>query len=128
MIEAQRKAVTKFKKYFFIVKRPNLHIELHYELVMKKYTMSNNCNVLIEKNKHRKFKDEIYSINHSNVKKVLLSRKNMRQICRLILLNAFVDDEFVLTQLFKKLHQTCLTFFKSLLLHSKQMIDENEFF
>ena len=94
---------------------------------MKEYVMPSNCNVLIEENKHRKFKDEIYNINHFNVKKALLFRKNMRQICRLILLNAFVDNESVLTQLFKKLHQTCSTFFKSLLSRSEQMIDENEF-
>ena len=78
LIEVQRKVVIKFKEYLFIVKRLNLHIELNYELVMKKYAMFNNCNVLIEENKHRKFKNEIYNINYFNVKKALLSRENMR--------------------------------------------------
>ena len=54
------------------------NIELHYKFAMKEYAMFSNCNVLIEENKHRKFKDEIYSINYINVKKALLSRENMR--------------------------------------------------
>ena len=88
--------------------------------------MFNNCNVLIEKNKHRKFKNEIYNINHINVKKALLSCKNMRQTCRLILLNVFIDIEFELTQLFKKFYQVCSIFFKSLLSRFEQMIDKNK--
>ena len=126
LTEAQRKAVAKSKEYLSIAKRPNLHIGLHYELVMEEYAMPSNCNVLIGEDKHRKFKDEIYSTNHSNVEKALLSRENMRQTCRLILLNAFVGDESVLTQLFKELHQACPTLFESLLPRSEQMIDEDE--
>ena len=51
-MKTQKKFLARFKKYFFIIKRFNLYIELYYELAMKKYAMFNNCNVLIKKNKY----------------------------------------------------------------------------
>ena len=34
-------------------KRSNVHTVVHYETIKNKYDLSNNCNVLIEENKHR---------------------------------------------------------------------------
>lgn len=43
----------KIEKYRNVAKRSNLHVELHYFDVLKKYDLINHCNVLINENKHR---------------------------------------------------------------------------
>ena len=65
------------KEFRFDQKRLNVHIDFHYVDHFQKYKLISNCNVLIEKNKHRWFKEIIYNINFMNVKKHLLKRENM---------------------------------------------------
>lgn len=50
----ERKIMTQImKKYFNDRKRFNVHTAIHYKIMMHEYEMSSNCNVLIEKDKHR---------------------------------------------------------------------------
>ena len=43
----------KADKYRNVAKKFNLHVELHYADVLKKYDLINHCNVLINEDKHR---------------------------------------------------------------------------
>ena len=43
----------KVKIYRNDQKRSNVHTALHYEMIKHEYDLFNNCNVLIEKNKHK---------------------------------------------------------------------------
>ncbi len=43
----------KEQKYENLQKCLNVHIELHLQKITQKYEMTSNCNVLINKNKHK---------------------------------------------------------------------------
>ncbi len=41
------------KEYFNDRKYSNVHTVIHYKIMMHEYEILNNCNVLIEENKHK---------------------------------------------------------------------------
>ena len=43
----------KTQKFINDQRRFNMHIAIYYKIMMRKYEMFNNLNILIEKNKHR---------------------------------------------------------------------------
>ncbi|KAL9036395.1 MAG: hypothetical protein Q9180_004325 [Flavoplaca navasiana] len=100
-------------------KRPNVHIALHYEDTMVEYGMPSNVNVLIGEDKHRYFKKVVYQTNHVNVERLLLEHENLRQSVRLLLLDAWPDEEQV-TAVMKDIYRKCPTLFESLVSKSEQ--------
>jgi hypothetical protein len=67
----------------------------------------------------RYFKKIVYLTNHQNVEKALLARENLRQSIRLILSNAFADEEPQLTALFLEMYADIPSLFDSLLPRSE---------
>lgn len=116
----------KAKEYRQDQQRPNVHVGIHYEEVMKEYALPSNCNVLIGEDKHRWFKKIVYNTNFSNVERHLLMRESLQQTTRLILLDAYQSLEPELTATFKDLYDTCPTLFESLLPRSEQLELESE--
>ena len=88
---------------------------------MNEYDFSAHCNVLIDENKHRFFKLIVYFINHLNVKKTMLLRKNLDQIMQFLLINEFAHFELETTQFIHDIHDNCSSLFNILLFRSKQM-------
>ena len=109
-------------------KRFNVHVDIHFERIINEYDFFSNCNVLIDENKHRYFKKIVYYTNHSNIEKIMLFRKNLRQTLRLFLLNEFAYSEPKTSQLIKNIHQKCSSLFLILLSRSKQLLlEQNDF-
>ena len=52
-IEENMIRTVKKKDYRNDQNRSNLHTAMHYDFMTKKYSLPNNCNVLINENKHR---------------------------------------------------------------------------
>ena len=83
---------------------------------------------LIDEDKHRYFKKIVYYINHSNIERIMLFRKNLRQTLRLFLLNGFAYFEPKISQLIKHIYQKCSSLFFVLLFRSKQLLfEQNDF-
>ena len=79
------------------------------------------------------FKKVVYQTNHSRVEKLLLLHESLRQSFRLILMDAFADDEPEITSMVKLQYRKCPKLFDTLLtrseqqsLHSKEALDEEE--
>lgn len=75
------------------------------------------------------FKKIVYNINHSNVEKTILLRKNLKQIVQLLLLDVFISSEFILIVLFHELYNNCFFLFENFLskFEQKQLLNENKF-
>lgn len=101
--------------------QPNVHISVYYKVLMTKYRLPSNCNVLIGKDKHRWFKKIIYNTNFSNIEHFLLTRESVQQIAQLIFFDAYQLSEPQLTATFKSLYDTCPALFESLLPRSEQL-------
>ncbi|KMU90173.1 hypothetical protein CIHG_07983 [Coccidioides immitis H538.4] len=79
----------------------NIHVSIHYLAQANEYAIPNNCNILIRKNKHQKYKKLVQRINK----------------CTLLLLleEVFADSELFLIQYISNLYKYCLTLFADLL-------------
>jgi len=75
---------------------------------------------------YKKFKKEMYYTNHVNVERILLTRENLQQICRLLLLNSFIISDSKLTQTMQSLCHDCSTLFDSLMSRSEKKDDQDE--
>lgn len=109
----------KAEQYLKDIKKPNMHIAIHYPQLCEEYRLPVNFNVLIGEDKHRRFKKWIYSTNYRNLEKDLLMKENLRQTLRLVLANGFKEDE-VATQLVKDIHKACPSLFATILPRSEQ--------
>ncbi|TRX98548.1 hypothetical protein FHL15_000622 [Xylaria flabelliformis] len=95
--------------------RPNVHVGIHYPAFAEEYALPVNCNTLTGENLHRYFKTRVYETNYSNVEKVLLMKVNFQETVRLVLRNAFLHDDPVLTQEMLALYQACPSLFSKVL-------------
>ena len=111
-------------EYRNIGKRPNMHVGIHYPAVMAEYGLPSHCNVLIGEDKHREYKLDVYNTNFQNVERDLLESENLRQTVRLLLQDAFIIAEPVLTQLLKELRDECPLLFNKLLPKSERSQDD----
>ena len=67
---AEKNATTEHLNIFF-----NFHIKMHFADLMKKYDVFWNINVLFDENKHRFFKQTVFSINNRKSKKIIIFQK-----------------------------------------------------
>ena len=111
----------KAEAYESHMKKPNMHIAVHYPALAEEYGLPVNMNVLVGEDKHRAFKKWIYTTNHRHPEKDLLTKENQRQTLRLLLANAFKHSEPTVTKLIKDIHSACPQLFATLLPRSEQM-------
>ncbi|KAI0995550.1 hypothetical protein K3495_g12629 [Podosphaera aphanis] len=111
----------KAAQYVSTMKRPNMHIAVHYTALVEEYGLSVNVNVLVGEDKYQAFKKMIYTTNHRYPEKDLLTKENLRQTIRLLLADAFKYDDPTATQLKKDIHAQCPALFATILPRSEQM-------
>ena len=66
------------------------------------------------------FKKDVYQTNHIDVEKHLLLHEGLRQSVRLLLMDAFKEDEPTITEVVKELYRNCPTLFQVLITRSEQ--------
>ncbi|KAI1002317.1 hypothetical protein K3495_g5886 [Podosphaera aphanis] len=101
------------------MKRPNMHIAVHYTALAEEYGLPVNVNVLVGEDKHRAFKKMIYTTNHRHPEEDLPTKEKPRHIIRLLLADAFKYDDPTATQLTKDIHAQCPALSTTLLLRSE---------
>lgn len=117
----KREVSKKAEQYLKDIKKPNIHIAIHYPGLCKEYGLLVNFNVLIGEDKHRAFKKWIYTTNYRYLEKDLLIKENLRITLRFALANSFKEEgNKVATQLVKDIYTSCPTLFATLLLRSEQ--------
>ena len=87
--------------------RPNLHVGLHYQALIGEYATPCNLNVLIGEDKHRLFKKIIYQSNFHQPELFLLQREQLQQTIRLVLADAFDEDDFESHEAMRRVQETC---------------------
>ena len=118
---ARNEQSKKAEAYESHMKRPNMHVAVHYPALAEEYGLPVNMNVLVGEDKHRAFKKWIYTTNHRHPEKDLLTKENKRQTLRLLLADAFKTTEPIATQLIKDIYCECPQLFSTLLPRSEQM-------
>ena len=98
-----------------------MHVAVHYPALAEEYGLPVNMSVLVGEDKHRAFKKWIYTTNHRQPEKDLLTKEKQRQTLRLLLADAFKITEPTATQLIKDICQECPQLFSTLLPRSEQM-------
>ncbi|KAI1007409.1 hypothetical protein K3495_g815 [Podosphaera aphanis] len=91
----------KAAQYVSTMKRPNMHIAVHYTALAEEYGLPINMNLLVGEDKRRAFKKMICTTNHRHPEKDLLTKENLCQTIRLLLADAFKYDDPSATQLIK---------------------------
>ena len=94
--------------------RPNLHTGLHYKALIGEYGTPCNLNVLIGEDKHRLFKKIIYQSNFQHPELFLLEREQLQQTIRLVLADAFNEDDFESHEIIRRVQETCPALFELL--------------
>lgn len=96
--EANKKA----EQYLSDIKKPNIYIAVYYLSILEEYGLPINVNVLISEDKYREFKKWIYSTNYRYLEKDLLTKENLRQTLRFLLVDSIDND--IATELVKDLY------------------------
>ncbi|KAI2628156.1 hypothetical protein GGS21DRAFT_492800 [Xylaria nigripes] len=102
--------------------RPNMHIGVHYHDFATEYAKTVNCNTLTGEDLHRYFKRRVYETNYSNIEKVLLMKLNSQLTIRLVLRNAFANEDPDLTTELQQLYKQCPNLYRRTLART----DRNE--
>lgn len=92
----KKKKKKKVNLFVLLTRRFNIHQDLHFEDIIYEYATLVNCNIFIEENKHKFFKDIVARTNFINVKETLLIRENVQQTMRFILNKFFENIESVI--------------------------------
>lgn len=93
-IEKKKKKKVNF--FVLLIRRLNMHQDLYFENIIYEYATLVNCNIFIEKDKYRFFKDIVVRTNFTNVKEILLMRENVQQTMRFILNEFFENIENII--------------------------------
>lgn len=65
-----------------------MYIVVYYPSISEEYGLPINVNVLIREDKYREFKKWIYSTNYRYLEKDLLTKENLRQTLRFLLIDS----------------------------------------
>lgn len=109
--------------------RPNMQIRVHYVDQPKEYATANNCNVLINEDKHCEYKELVRQTNKRDVEKILLIQESFKCTISLILDRALIDTEPHISAQMKQIYCKCPSLIKDLVfleLNNQLEDDENE--
>ena len=98
-----------------------MHASLHYPEALDHYGLTIHLHVLMGEDKHRQFKEEVYTTNFSNVERLLLQKEALKQTLRLILGDGYSSSEPNLTPFLQNLRTACPSLFEALLPRSEQL-------
>ena len=76
-----------------IAKRPTMHIGFHYPEIAHEFGTPWNVSIFIGEDEHRFWKDQVQYTNGINVEETLMLKENILLTTRLLLFNAFIQDE-----------------------------------
>ena len=125
MLAAQL-TLKKGQQIWLFKNQPNMHVRLHYVDCAKKYTIPNNNNFLISKDKHWDYKRLVLQTNKHDVEKTLLLQESYQRSLQLAIEGSFLEMEPALSKELKHLYSWCPNVFKDLLQLDWELTVESE--
>ncbi|SMY27283.1 unnamed protein product [Zymoseptoria tritici ST99CH_1A5] len=107
------------KQYRADMKRPNVYMGMHYDMVFAEYGTPVHASVLPGERMHKEFKRQIYNTNMRNPERNLLQRIGVDITLRLVVQNGF-PDELALTAKIQAAASECTKMFDRILPKSDQ--------